>query len=480
LRRLVSTLAAAAFVQVEARANGSDDPSSGLSCISCHTETRGGPLNELGRRSRWSGVWTAQSLADHRGDPFAARDEAATSQAPKRNPAGDWSGELTWWGRATRERVLGASQPQYLSTESLRLSGERLLGRDDLSFHGEGVARSNFSDPEGFDEDQAELISAELDWSGGPYGSAMRLGRQFVASGVTVKRLDGLWSYVPIGQRASIEAFGGVPSDRGFGGAAGDLLVGGRVASQIAPRTNAGLSGFYAEDDGDPTDGKFGLDLDTTPFDELQIVGHVFYDWIGERVYDARAHVVWTPSIEWQVAADYTLTVPGLFLPKDSIFSVFSVDDYEETSLAVTRRLDERRSVRAFARTTRYDGGSDVFHVGVGADARYGPGNEDAVGAEVAYQDETRPDLGGSSVDGDTLFVRAYHFFFWTGAVYTSLDVSLQAYAGDPFERDALLAQGAVGVRVSSGIDVLLGLDYTSDPEFEDRLGAFARATWRF
>ena len=478
---LPMSLLVAALAPAEARAGDANDPTSGLSCISCHASSRGGSLTELGRRTRWSGLWTAEELAEHRGDPFTERDETATSDAKARDPAGLWSGELTWWGRATRERVLGSAEQQYLSTESLRLRGERLLGRDELSFYGEGIGRSVFSDEhEGYDDDRAELITAELDWNSGPGGYALRLGRQFVASGVTVRALDGLWSYVPIGERASLEAFGGVPSDRGFGGASGDLLAGGRLASQIAPRTLAGISGFYAEDDGDPTDGKFGVDLDMTPLPELQLVGHLFYDWIGDRIYDARAHVVWTPSIEWQVAADYTLTVPGLFLPKNSIFSVFSVDDYEETSLAVTRRLDERRSLRAFARTTQYDEAGDVLHLGLGLDARYGPGGEDAVGAEVAYQDEDRPDFGGSSADGDTLFLRAYHLFFWTGAVYTSVDVSLQAYAGEQFQRDALLAQAALGVRASARIDALFGVDYVSDPEFEGRLDLFTRLTWRF
>ena len=459
-----------------------DVGTTGLSCVSCHTGTDGGPLTEVGRRLRWSGGFAGveHALA------MRSQDDPESESAPSVESAsapdlGDWSGRFSWFGRAGRTRVLGATERQVTSTEILELQGSRLLGRDNLSFQGEAIARSSLaSGTEGFDDDAVQLVSAPLEWLGATPGSYLRIGRQFIASGVAVQWLDGAAVRQPLGDTFEIEAFGGIPSDRGLEGRSGDLLMGGRLGARLGASTHAGLSTYYAKDSSDPADLKVGLDFDTAPFRQLQISAHLFYDGIGDRLYDARVHAVYLPSIEWQLAGDYSRTVPGLFLPKNSIFSVFSVDDYEETALTLTRRLDAHRSVRAFGRYTAYRGGEDLIHVGAGLDLRFGPNGEDSFGVEAAYQDEERSSLGGSSADGDTLFLRAYHFLYWSARLYTAVDLSVQAYAGDPLERNALLGEIAVGLRPTDRLDLQVGVDYVRDAEFEDRLDLFSRVVFHF
>ena len=470
-------------VEVPGQSSGSQDVrSTGLSCVSCHTGMNGGPLTELGRRQRWSGDFAAieHALA------MRSQDDPDTESEPPVEPPsgpdlGDWSGRFSWFGRAGRTRVLGATERQVTSTEILEVEGSRLLGRENLSFQGEAIARSSLaSGTEGFDDDAVQLVSAQLEWLGATPGSWIRVGRQFVASGVAVRWLDGLAVRRPIGDTFEIDAYGGIPSDRGLEGRSGDLLMGGRLGARLGASTRAGVSTFYAKDSTDPADLKVGLDFDTAPFKQVQVAAHLFYDGIGDRLYDARVHAVYLPSIEWQLAGDYSRTVPGLFLPKNSIFSVFSVDDYEETALTLTRRLDAHRSIRAFGRYTAYRGGEDLIHVGAGFDLRYGPNGEDSFGVEAAYQDEERSSLGGSSADGDTLFLRAYHFLYWSARLYTDVDVSVQAYAGDPLERNAVLAELAVGLRPTDRLDLQIGVDCVRDAEFEDRLDFFSRVVFHF
>jgi len=452
-----------------------------LSCSACHLGSEGGPLTALGRQYRWR--VTALDLEDPAGHARSGEESGggARSGPGARSRTGRWSGEATVWARSGGSRVLGERTRSFTLAESLRLDGEELFGDERISFSGEGYARSGFADETGgFDDDGADVASAAVTWRSATNGAFTRLGRQYVASGAIARRIDGLEVRAPVGRSLDLDLFGGVPSDRGFGGASGDLIAGGRLGSRLGSRLGIGASGFYAKDEADPSDVKGGIDLHWSPLRRLDLSGHLFYDWIAERIYDARAHAVWMPSIEWQLALDWTHAVPGLFLPKNSIFSVFSVDAYEETGLSLTRRFDERLSTRAFVRYTAYDDGGDLVHFGGGVDRRYGPNGEDSVGAEIAYQDEGRDDLGGSSIDSDALFVRGYHLLWWTAAIYTALDASAQLGMSDAYERDATLARVVVGYDPHGAWDVECGVDWVRDPDYEDRLDLFARLRVRF
>jgi hypothetical protein len=398
-----------------------------------------------------------------------------------RGGLGRWSGEATIWARTGGASVLGERTRSVSLVESLRLRGEQLFGDERISFDAEGFTRQGFAGSTGgLEDDGASLATAAVTFSSSRRDAWARLGRQFVASGAAVRRLDGLALRAPLSRSFEADLFGGVPSDNGFGGASGDLLAGGRLGTVLGPSFRAGVSGFYVKDETDPSDAKGGLDLQWLPLRGVDLAGHVFYDWIADRIYDSRAHVVFAPSIEWQLAADWTRAVPGLFLPKNSIFSVFSVDDYEETALALTRRFDQALSARGFARYTAYEGGDDLVQVGAGLDGRYGPNGEDAAGAEIAYQDEERSGLGGNSLDGDALFVRAYHLFWWTASIYTSLDASVQFSTASELDRDPLLARALAGYDTHRSWSLECGVDFVRDPEFESRLDFFARLRVRF
>ena len=209
-------------------------------------------------------------------------------------------------------------------------------------------------------------------------------------------------------------------------------------------------------------------------------LGFLYYDWIGQDFYDGRLHATWRPSVAWQLSADYSHAVPGLFLPKNSIFSVFSDDAYNELSLTLRHRFDERRSTYVFERVTWYEEGSSVLQTGLGLDVRYGPGGENAVGFEISYHDERRHPNATTDSDGDAFFARAYHRLYWTARIYTSADLLTSLYAGSPFQRDSRIGRLLLGYQPREDVDLQIGVESLRNAEFQSSLDALARLTFRF
>ena len=186
----------------------------------------------------------------------------------------------------------------------------------------------------------------------------------------------------------------------------------------------------------------------------------------------------WQPSLEWQPRP--TGSTRCRALPAQGLdLLVFSVDAYEESALTVTRRFDERLSGSVYGRHTAYDDGDRLEQAGGSLDARYGPNGEDTVGGEVAWQNEERGSLGGSSVDGDVVFLRAYHQLWWTGSVYTALDASIQHLLSSS-GRDATLLRAVAGYDPHGSWDFEIGVDWRRDPDFEDEVDLFLRVRIRF
>jgi hypothetical protein len=450
----------------------------GLSCTACHVGSDGGELTELGRSRR------LEMLLSDIGDGGHAASASGASGAGRGTAPPPWgilSGEASLYWNGGRQPVYGSTSQQLSLTESLRLNADRIGGHDELSFHGEGMTRSTFSDgPTGYDGNAARLTTAELDWNPGGGGTSWRLGRHFVAAGVAVRQLDGVSIHEAPTDSVELDAFGGVPTDNGFGGASGDLFVGGRAGLVMDHAFRAGISSFYAKDAADPSDLRVGLDLELSPVKQVDLLGHLFYDWISDRLYDGRVHLVWKPSIAWQYAADYSYTIPGLFFPKDSIFSVFSVDTVEEVAATATRLFDERRSLRVFVRQDWYEGGDSALQLGAGSDVRYGPNGEDSLDVELYWQAEERAGLGGDSIDGDVLFTRIAHLLYWTAAVYTAEEVDWDLYPGNAVAHDARLLRLLVGWRPDVKWELQIGAEEVRDPQTDRRLGIFGQVTWRF
>ena len=486
MRRFASVVAAIAVASAApCRAQGGS-----LSCSACHVSSSGGALTQTGREYRWrangaddelagyhAGVTTRFSSTSGAG---GASDGSGGGSDAAPSGFGRWSGETSVYARVGRTRSLGQAVPLRSVIETLHLHGEGTVGDDTVTFDGDGFARQGLHSYDGgVDPNGVGFSTAQVTWRSAASGALARLGRQYVVAGAATRRVDGLDVRTPFGDASEVEVFGGVPSDNGFGGSNGDFIGGGRVATRLGESFGIGASGFYAKDASDPADAKGGVDMTWTPVRKLDLYGHVYYDWIADRVYDGRLDALWQPSLSWQVEASFTHSVPALFLPKDSLFWVFSVDAYDESALTLTRRFDERLSANLYGRHTAYGDGDRLEQFGGGVDARYGPNGEDTVGGEVAWQDEERGSLGGSSIDGDVVYLRGYHQLWWTGAIYTALDASIQ-HMLDSSVRDATLLRAVVGYDPHGRWDVECGVDWRRDPDFANGVDLFARLRIRF
>ncbi len=431
-------------------------------CRDCHTAPQGGPLTAFGR------LWESQNTTR---EPF--------SEASEPVPLALWSGESVTWFRSGRERVLGRKETQTTVSESLVLRGDQLFGNENLSFQGEAFGRANFASTEGYDEDRADLLRATLTYRNPESGTVLKAGRHWVTAGVGAHWLDGVSVHRRF-ESVELDGFAGVPVDNAIGGIRGDLLAGGRVGVRHDRKFQAGVSAFTGMDDDDPFDVKYGLDFLFSPSRQFDISGHVFYDWISDEFYDSRIHFLYKPNLFWQFAIDYTRTIPGAFLPKNSIFSVFSVDDYEEASFLISHRWSERVTIRVYDRYTDYEDGSDVHRLGADIDIRFGPRGENSMGLEVAYHDEERKRNAATDSDGDALFLRVYHLLYWTEDVYSAVDAFVNAYSGRPFSRNSALGRLTLGWQPADPWDLQVGTEYHRSAEFVRRWDVFARLTYRF
>jgi hypothetical protein len=326
----------------------------GLACSACHVGTDGGALNELGRDYRFKAPFLEDAIGGGGASTSSfAQDSADAADSSDGAPLlGRFSGELAWYGRRGRTRAFDRRITTWSVTEALRLRGDALFGDESLSFRGDAFASQG--DGEGgfpfdpHDDDSLGFTAAEVTWRGDARGSFVRFGRQFVVAGAATRRVDGAALRHPLGETFELDLFGGAPAEDGRGDRGGDLIAGGRLGARLGRSLRIGGSAFYAKDHSDPAKVKGGIDLQWTPTRHLEVASHFHWDWLADQLHDARVHAVVSPSVAWQVAVDWIRSVPGLFLPKSSLYS-----GLVSRQLVATGANAPKRASRATRRTAR-------------------------------------------------------------------------------------------------------------------------------
>jgi hypothetical protein len=184
-----------------------------------------------------------------------------------------------------------------------------------------------------------------LAWVRGAFlGNDLRvtLGRQSVGTGnARMLQLDGAAVQATIVNMITVDAYVGAPTVQRFIGwgsvfsanpTLGNLALGGRVGFNWAEWVNVGISGSFAWDSGAATREDLALDLKISPISWFYFLGYLdwslyardYYSSLGRQIADASATAVFPVSPFLQFTADYSYTVPSLFLPYTSILWVFS------------------------------------------------------------------------------------------------------------------------------------------------------------
>ena len=163
----------------------------------------------------------------------------------------------------------------------------------------------------------------------------LTLGRQMVTDGMRPVQIDGASARIVLPQGFGLQGYAGSPVAPRFMGRGGDLVTtsvratfasGGRLSWSYPGLVEAGASVAVATDHGDPSRQDVGADLRVTPNRYLQFVGSGWMSLYEQRLGETLLAVTVYPLPHLDFTLDYRHVEPDLFLPRNSILSVFVSD----------------------------------------------------------------------------------------------------------------------------------------------------------
>lgn len=234
--------------------------------------------------------------------------------------------------------------------ETIELRADE-IGHKGLSIHFQGWAGLDLADIY-FDQrvvaDPTYLYLQFRD-----YGADIKVGRQMVFSGATRGlHIDGIYASYESPIHLGIEAHGGLVvspylgpdwyreqpdnlayDDFGAGFSdwerEGDYAVGGRVFYRLAGKVSAGVSVLHVTEYDEVDRQLFGVDLDMTPLKWFGATGNATMDILSTRLQEANLAMDFYPHEVLSLSTDYRHVDPTLYLSHMSIFSVFSMEEYD-------------------------------------------------------------------------------------------------------------------------------------------------------
>ncbi len=162
---------------------------------------------------------------------------------------------------------------------------------------------------------------------------SVKLGRQMVGDGVARNvQIDGGEARLALPGGVGLSGYAGLPVAPRFATRGGDLAVGdiratftagGRASWQYPGLLEVGVSYAQATDHGDPSRQDLGADFRITPHRLVNFTGSSFWSLYDGRLGEAAFAAQILPLRQLQLTLDYRHVLPDLFLPRNSILSVF-------------------------------------------------------------------------------------------------------------------------------------------------------------
>lgn len=160
---------------------------------------------------------------------------------------------------------------------------------------------------------------------------SFRLGRQLVSGGAArVTQLDGLDLDWRIVAGLGVTVYGGVPVTPRLSWNRGDAAVGGRIYYRFKYDTEIGVSAIDVLGQGRAVRQDLGADARIALHRTFYLTGYGLFSIKEMRLAEATASLNWQPVTKFLLTADYRRVAPDLFLPMNSIFSVFSQETRDE------------------------------------------------------------------------------------------------------------------------------------------------------
>jgi hypothetical protein len=347
-------------------------------------------------------------------------------------------------GRADpRDGVVRTAVPAY-ELVSVRASGLRVPGVDDMNVVISGWGAIELADRE---EGKRGLGDLDVAFAEGKLlhrRVVVRLGRQLLMSGAGRNlAFDGLAVTAMPLRWAGVSAQGGVPVTPRFAASRGDALVAGRLFVRPAFGTEAGLSFLQVLDHGEIARRDLALDARFVPSQAwpVWLTGFALVSLPDERLGEANVSASAQLGLRLEVTGEYRRTAPDIFLPRNSIFSVFSQESHDEAGGFVYLRIVPRLRLQAdYHVIVDGDGtGQDATAklTGTLCEGRATLGAESRrldlpSGSTAAYATGASPGLatGASGASGYTT-ARAFGVVRLTPVVIATADAAIYFFAGD-------------------------------------------------
>src|SRR5450432_2405404 len=337
-----------------------------------------------------------------------------------------------------RDGVVHTSVPVY-ELIALRATDFHLRGVEDMAVVMSGWGAVALADPI---EGKHGLGDLDIAFAEGKLlrrRIAIRLGRQLLIAGAGRNlAFDGLGVTFTTVRWVGVSAQAGVPVTPRFAVDRGDALIAGRAFVRPAFGdssfgSEAGVAFLQVLDHGDIARQDLAVDARVTPVASplravaLTLSGFALFSLPEERLAEGDVTATGQLGRLLEVSGDYRRTAPDLFLPRNSIFSVFSQETRDEAGGWIYARLVPR---------LRLQGG---YHVivdagGTGHDGRakltgtFGPDGRNSVGVESRLLLLSRS--GTTLARGYTL-ARAFALVRVAPGLVTTLDASTFFYDGD-------------------------------------------------
>ena len=314
-----------------------------------------------------------------------------------------------------RDGVVHTSVPLF-ELVSVRATDLHLRGVDDLTVVMSGWGMVSLADPAEGKRGLGDLDVAYAEGTVLDRRIHLRLGRQFLIAGAGRNlAFDGLDLTVRLWRGLGVSAQAGVPVTPRFAADRGDAMVGGRVFFRPRFDTEAGVSILHVLDNGQIFRQDAALDARVVPVRPLALTGYARWSIYDQRLAegDLAATLQLGPRVE--LTGDYRRTAPDLFLPRNSIFSVFSQETRDEAGGFVYLRLLAR---------LRFQG---EYHAIVNADG-FGQDADGKLTGSFGRDRRTSAGLESRVLDvpsgGGYVMARAFTFVALAPRAFATADVS--------------------------------------------------------
>lgn len=334
-----------------------------------------------------------------------------------------------------------------------------------------GWGRFGLGDPIFGDRGTGDIDVAYVEGTFAASRVSVRLGRQFLSDGAARGlQLDGGQASALLFKGLGVEAYGGVPVLPRLDYDKGNAITGGRVFYRLGFDAELSASVLYALEHSDVAREDVAFDAWWHLLPALTVGGDLQWSLVAARTEEAKGLVQWQPLKEVQLTADAARTAPDLFLPRTSIFSVFSEEHRDQLGGEVAVRIGPRLS--AFL---------DYHKLYVAGGHGY------SLGGKLTWKPSKAPTLYG--VEARVLDEPANGFqqlrVFWMHRFPKDISATLEV-DGYRLDKDvngrggSLLGTATASYPVLPSLDVMAGASLGTTPYLERRVEFVARAVWRF